>query len=185
LSFWACFHERPSLGLMAGGLLGFLGITSLFFEDLTGARMNTPMVVGLGLVLAATVSVSGGNVVARVLQLRRIDVVTSNTWSMTYGTLYLLLAVLVEGEAWRFSLAPAYLLSFLYLSLVGTVIAFWTYLTLIHRIGGPRAAYITVVFPLVSLLVSTLYEDLHWTPWRILGVVLILAGNAFIIRRRR
>jgi drug/metabolite transporter (DMT)-like permease len=90
----------------------------------------------------------------------------------------------ISGEPWQFSFKPEYIFSLLYLSLAGTVIAFWTYLTLLQRIGAPRAAYVSVVFPLVALLVSTVYEDLHWSLYKILGVILIVSGNFFIVQKR-
>jgi drug/metabolite transporter (DMT)-like permease len=71
------------------------------------------------------------------------------------------------------------------LSIAGTVIAFWAYVTLIHRIGAPRAAYISVLFPLVAVLMSTLYENMHWTLSKLIGIAFIIAGNLFIIRRKQ
>lgn len=185
LFYWIFLKEKPSLGLIAGCLLGLCGITALFVEDVRGTQLNGAVLLGVVLSLISTLSAAGGNIVARLLQLRNVDVMTSNTWGMTYGTLILFVAVLVHGEPLQFSTKPGYILSFLHLTIAGTVIAFWTYLTLIQRIGAPRAAYISVLFPIVALLLSTFFEDLIWTLPKITGVVLILAGNIFIIQRKR
>ena len=179
------FGQKPSAALVAGGVLGVSGITALFIDDLYGISMSESVALGAALTLLSMLMASGGNVLVQVLKNRSVSVVSCNTWGMTYGSLFLFVAVLATGERWRFSLQADYVLSLLYLSLAGTVVAFWTYLTLIHRIGAPRAAYTTVLFPLVALAVSTLYEGMHWTVYKLAGVALILAGNLFIIRRWR
>ncbi|MGY8815114.1 MAG: DMT family transporter [Gammaproteobacteria bacterium] len=185
LFYWLIFHEKPSLALVIGSLFGIVGITALFIEDFYGITISDSVVLGICLALLSTIMASAGNIIAQLLKLRNINVAACNTWGMSYGTLFLLIAVVIAGEPWQFSLKIDYIFSLLYLSLAGTVIAFWTYLTLLHRIGAPRAAYITVIFPLVALLVSTLYEDMHWTGFKFLGVALIVAGNVFIIQRKQ
>jgi len=185
LFYWIFFSEKPSLALVAGGMLGISGLAVLFIDDIHGISMGGPVFIGIVLTLLSTLLASGGNILAQLLKLRGINVVSCNTWGMTYGSLFLLMAIVLTGEPWQFSRQADYIMSLLYLSLAGTVIAFWTYLTLIHRIGAPRAAYITVLFPLVALLVSTYYEDMHWTGYKLLGVAFIIAGNFFIIQRKQ
>jgi drug/metabolite transporter (DMT)-like permease len=48
---------------------------------------------------------------------------------------------------------------------------------LVGRIGPDRAAYSTVLFPIVALTISTIYEGYHWTPLALCGLALVLAGN--------
>jgi drug/metabolite transporter (DMT)-like permease len=47
----------------------------------------------------------------------------------------------------------------------------------VGRIGPDRAAYSTVLFPIVALTISTVYEGYHWTPMALCGLALVLAGN--------
>ena len=44
------------------------------------------------------------------------------------------------------------------------MLAFACYLTLLRRLGAARAGYATVLFPIVALAVSTLFEGYVWTP---------------------
>ena len=182
---WLLLGERPSKGLVTGGLFGLFGLTALFFDDIYGLDLNEAIVYGIGLSLLSTLLASGGNMVAQLFRTHRLNVISCNCWGMTYGSLYLFIAILLTGDPWRFPLQPAYIGSLLYLSIAGTVIAFWAYVTLIHRIGAPRAAYLSGVFPLVAILMSTLYEQMHWTPSKLIGMVLIIAGNLFIIQRKQ
>jgi len=74
-----------------------------------------------------------------------------------------------------------YVLSLLYLSLAGTALAFGLYLALIKRIGASRAAYSSVLFPVVALVVSTLFESYAWSVAAIVGLAVLVAGNALAL----
>ncbi|MBW6234151.1 EamA family transporter, partial [Pseudomonas aeruginosa] len=68
-------------------------------------------------------------------------------------------------------------LTLLYLALFGSVIAFGAYFTLVGRIGASKAAYSTLLFPLVALSISTVYEGYVWHSSAVIGLALILLGN--------
>jgi len=71
----------------------------------------------------------------------------------------------------------------LYLALFGSVDAFWAYLTLVGNIGPDRAAYTTLVFPIVALLISTFAESYVWTLSAFIGMALVVLGNWLVMRR--
>jgi drug/metabolite transporter (DMT)-like permease len=95
------------------------------------------------------------------------------------------LLALLGGAPFVLDSAPSYLVGLFYLALCGSVLAFGAYLTLLGRIGADRAAYATVLFPLVALAISTVVEDYAWTPTALAGVALVLAGNLLVLLRRR
>ena len=104
---------------------------------------------------------------------------------MLYGTLFLTLFALARGEAFIIEWTPKYVLSILWLAVAGTAIGFFTYVTLIGRIGTARTAYITVVMPLVALILSTFFEGYVWTIYAFFGVALVLIGNAIVLSAPR
>ncbi len=63
----------------------------------------------------------------------------------------------------------------------GSVIAFGSYLTLLGRIGPDQVAYITILFPIIALLLSTLFEGITWSMSQIAGVSLVLFGNVIVL----
>jgi drug/metabolite transporter (DMT)-like permease len=79
----------------------------------------------------------------------------------------------------------SYLGSLFYLALFGSVIAFGCYLSLVGRIGPGRAAYATLLFPLVALLLSTIWEDYRWTTPAVVGMAMILGGNYLAMVKRK
>jgi drug/metabolite transporter (DMT)-like permease len=87
------------------------------------------------------------------------------------------------SSPYRFDGEPSYLLSLAYLAVFASVIGFGSYMTLIQRIGADRAAYASVLFPLLALLLSTLFEGYRWTLLAGLGILLILAGNLLVLLR--
>ena len=53
------------------------------------------------------------------------------------------------------------------------------------QLGADRAAYTTLIFPGVALLVSSLFEDYRWTLWSAAGLGLVVTGNWLAMRGAR
>ena len=100
---------------------------------------------------------------------------------MIYGAAIMFALALIGDAPFTFDPSPGYVISLLYLAVFGSVIAFGAYLTLLGRIGADRAAYATVLFPLVALAISTLVEGFVWTPSALAGVALVLGGNLLVL----
>ena len=90
---------------------------------------------------------------------------------------------LFRGAPLQIEPTLGYLVSLLYLAIFGSVIAFGSYLTLLGSIGLDRAAYVTVLFPIIALLLSTLFEGLTWGYLQLGGVALVLVGNALVLNK--
>ncbi len=114
---------------------------------------------------------------------RGIGVVESNTISMTIGAAASFLFAMLHGAPLAYNPAPSYTISLLFLALFATVIGFGAFLTLARRIGAARAAYSSVLFPILALALSAWFENYRPQPEAILGVALILIGNVFALRR--
>ena len=99
------------------------------------------------------------------------------------AVLSVVIAVLLGREV-TFSLDRGYLISLAYLAIFGSAIAFGGYLALMRRIGAARAAYSSVLFPVVALAISTVIEGYQWTAVAGVGIMLTLAGNWLILSRR-
>jgi drug/metabolite transporter (DMT)-like permease len=94
---------------------------------------------------------------------------------------FMLVVAMLAGKPFSIDPSPVYLISLIYLALFGSVVAFGCYLTLVGRIGADRAAYATLLFPIIALIISTLFEGYHWSPPAVAGVVIILMGNALAL----
>lgn len=177
------FKQSTDTSMIIGSILGLFGIGLVFHQDINGLLNGHGSVAGLLTGILATYLASLGNMVSKQLQQQKIDVINANGWGMTYGASALFIGALFMGEPFTFSAAPSFVLNWIYLAVFGSVIAFWAYLTLLGRIGSDRAAYSTLVFPVVALWLSWLFEDFIWTGETLAGIALILIGNIAILKR--
>ncbi|KAE9798734.1 EamA family transporter, partial [Escherichia coli] len=177
------FGQKPPLRFYISAGLGLTGIVTLFWQDLLNSGFNHSLLLGIGLSALGTFGFSLGNMISLRHQKKGLEVLTTNSWAMLYGTLLIAAIALVRGDnftpQWTFS----YLSALLYLAIFGSVIAFGAYFTLVGRIGPSKAAYSTLLFPLVALTLSTLYEGYIWQVNAIAGLVLILLGNLVMFAR--
>jgi len=174
---------RPRVVL--GGVIGVAGLALVFGPELAGFAQGGGWRLGLLLSAAAVLSASVGNILSARNQRAGLPVVQTNAYGMAYGAAMTLVIAVVRGVPFTFDPSPSYILSLLYLAVFGSVIAFGTYLTLIGRMGVDRAAYIGVIFPLVALLLSMLFEGLNLGAVGLVGVALVAAGNVLVLNRRR
>jgi drug/metabolite transporter (DMT)-like permease len=169
--------------VLLGAGMGLCGIALVFWPEVQDFEANETGLYGLGLSIVATILASLGNIASARNQQAGISVLSSNAWAMTYGAGLMVLLALVSGKPFDFMATPLYVGALLYLSVFASVIAFWSYLTLVGEIGPDRAAYATLLFPLVALGLSTVFEDYVWTLPAIIAVCLILGGNLLTLRK--
>lgn len=171
--------------VVAGGVIGLAGMALLFRQELHHFDLQSGGARGLALSLLATVFVSVGNITSARNQRAGISVTVCNALGMAYGGLMTLLFAFAKGEPLVVEWSFRYGASFLFLVVFGSIVAFGTYLTLLGRIGPDRAAYAMVLFPVIALVLSTVYEGYRWTVYGLIGVALILAGNVVVLAWRR
>ncbi|MBV1786665.1 DMT family transporter [Marinobacterium sp. D7] len=171
------FRQPVTRRLLLAALLGMTGMVCLFWRDILSDSLNQNILPGVLLSLIGTYGFSLGNMISARHQKRGRDVMTTNAWAMGYGALIIGALAVASGAEFRLDSSPSYLLSLVYLSVVGSLVGFGVYFALIGRIGAGRAAYATVLFPLVALTISTLFEGYQWSGTGMVGLVLILLGN--------
>jgi drug/metabolite transporter (DMT)-like permease len=168
-----------------GGFLGVGGLAAMFYPQLAGTDLNSKMLMGIALSVAGTFSFCFGNMISAQLQRRRLPIFATTGIGMIYGACFLAMLAAFRGNAFIIEPTARYVISLLYLALIGSVMAFTCYLTLLGRIGADRAAYATVMFPVVALAVSTVVEGYRWTIPAAFGVAAVLAGIVLALRARK
>ena len=183
----AIFLKKPVQGIvLLGALVGLLGITLVFWHEIAASRevseaASAAVLKGLGIGLVATLFASLGNILSARNQTQQLPVLQTTAIGMAYGTLIMVIYAIATGVPFVIETSVEYIGSLLYLSVFGSIIAFGAYLTLVGRIGADRAAYATVLFPLVALVISSIFEDFTWTPLALAGVALVLLGNLMVV----
>lgn len=182
---WVLFRRVPQLLPAVGAACGVAGTALVFWPEVAGLPVDGPEVLSGGLlVVSVFLFATGGVVGARNLSSRMPRYATIG-WAMCYGGIWMACLTMVRGETFDFELSFSYVASLLWLMVMGSGVVFVMYFIVIERIGPERAAYASVMFPLVALLISTFAEDYHW-PWMaLIGVPLAIAGNGLVLWQRR
>ncbi len=166
-----------------GALFGIAGIATIFWSEVANLENSEDSWRGLFLCLIATFSASIGNILSARNQKKKLPVLQTNAWGMTYGALIMVLYAVFQGSTFNYEYSFSYTASLLYLSIFGSIIAFGSYLTLIGRIGADKTAYSAVLFPVIALLISTVFENYHWTIAAVCGLGLVLFGNYMVLKK--
>ena len=170
----------PMLHVMAA-LVGISGVAMLYWPEL---QVSDTALQNLVFCLVGTLFFCTGNLVSQNSQQLGIPVFSSAAWGMLYGTCYLGIFSVLMGHEFIIEPTVRYLGSLVWLTVVSSVLTFSCYLLLIGRIGANRAGYATVVFPVFALLLSTGFENYHWSLLGMIGLGFVLIGNLIMICAR-
>ena len=171
------FGERMTGGFLAGSVIALAGVSLLFVQEFRLAAVPIASVmVGIGLTIIAVIAASIANVMQISEAVRSRPITVMLGWAMLYGAAFdAMLAWAMTGPP-VFEARPGYWLGLLYLSVIASSLAFFLYYRIIRAIGPARAAYSSVLVPVIAMALSTLFEDYHWSPLAVAGGLLVLAG---------
>ena len=170
--------------VMAGAILGIAGTLLIFNHELRNSEQIALGYKALLFCLGSIVLASLGNILSKYNQTRKLPVIQTNAFSMTYGSLTMMLMVPLSGRSFSFEVSFPYIASLLYLSLFGSIVAFTLYLKLVGDIGPDRAGYTTLVAPVIALIISSFFENYQWGIVAALGVLLLFAGNVLALKMK-
>jgi drug/metabolite transporter (DMT)-like permease len=191
---WNPFCNRLFFGtvltwrIWAAAVVAMCGVTMLFFHSIAAAWTDMRhggsghFLIGLGLALAATLASTVGNTVVVKIRQHSANVMLTMAWSMLWGTLLVALWAQLNGEHWLLPAKPSYWYGLFYLAILGSVVAFNAYFTLIHRIGSQKTVYISVVTPVISVLLSIRLEHYSPGPVEWAGMILSLSSVAWALK---
>jgi len=182
---WLFFGRAIDARFWLAAAVGITGIAFIFSGEIREFSITDESVLGGLLVLCGTLFASLGNMAAVANTKRGLPVVAVNAHAMAFASVLALLIAGALGKRIDFLVEPAYILSLLYLAIFGSAVAFGCYLALLRLIGAARASYSSVLFPVVALLISTVFEGYRWTLPAAIGMLLTLAGNWLILSRRK
>lgn len=160
-----------------GATISFLGMALITLNEYEHIALQPLSVWGFLLSVLATLSASAGNLISTNNRRLKIPILANNAWGMLYGSVFTLMFCLFMHKDLSITWSWPFAISFLYLAVFGTVISFWSYLKLIDLVGPAKAAFTSVLSPVIALGVSTLFENFQWSLILFFGVLLCIAGN--------
>ena len=183
---WAWTGHKPSRSFILSAIPAIGGIALLFWNEVQSARAPLDQaLLGIGLTLLGVMGASVSNVLQTTERARRVPLPTMLTWGMIFGALFDgVFAIVVSGPP-VLDPRPGYWLGLAYLALFASALAFSLYMPIIRTIGAGRAAYSSVIVPIIAMALSTLFESYRWTPLAAAGAVLAMAGMVWALTSRR
>ena len=183
---WIFLRQGVSRAFLLGSAVAGAGLVLLFSHELSAVSAGRGLVLaGIGWSVVAVVAASVANVMQATKAAKAIPVASLVVWGMTWGTVFnIVVALLVDGPP-VFDPHPSYWLGTLYLGLIGSALAFTAYFHVIRAIGPARAAYSSVLIPVLAMGLSTLFEGYRWSPEAAVGGLLSLAGLFVALQARQ
>jgi drug/metabolite transporter (DMT)-like permease len=183
---WAFLGQRPSARFAWSSLIAVSGIALLFVHELhEHAASARQIVTGIGLTLVGMLGASFANVLQARPEIRRFPLFAMLAWSMAAGALIDATVALALTGPPTFDPRPQYWAGLLYLAFAASVLTFSLYYPVVRKIGPAKAAYSSVLVPIIAMGFSTWLEDYRWTATTVAGALLALGGMAAALSRSR
>ena len=164
--------ERITLTKILGVIIGFVGVGILMLPDLRqGLQAN---LLGQLAIVGSSLCYAGTAIYAR-SWLRGQPPLVSASGQLTMGMVFMLPASLLIDRPFDLSPSPPVLVSWLVLTIMGTVVAYVIYFTLIERSSATFTTMVTYIIPVNGLTLGALVlnESLDVTMLGSLALILL------------
>ena len=156
-----------------GVVIGFAGVVVLMLPDLRNGLHAD--LLGQFAIVGASVSYAAAAIFAR-NRLRGEPPLSSTMGQMTMGALFTVPLSLIIDRPFPLSPSAPAVLSWLGLTILGTVLAYIIYYALIDRTSATFVSTVTYIIPIVGLALGALVLDEPVTANLLISAVLIIAG---------
>ena len=183
---WAFLGQKPGARFTYSSLFAIAGVALLFAHELgEHPARSDQILLGIGLTLVGVLGASAANVYQALDRVKRFPLFAVLTWAMLLGALMDgAIALAFTGPPvleWRLG----YWFGLVYLGVFASALAFSLYLPVVRKIGPGKAAYSSVLVPIIAMGFSTWLEDYRWTPTAAAGAILALGGMVGALSRNR
>lgn len=183
---WLFLKDKVTKGFVAGSAIALVGVSLLFMQEMRSSGADPrEVLIGIGLTVLGVISASIANIMQATQRLRERPIASMLAWGMTYGVAANALVALLAYGSPVIETRPAYWLGLVYLGLFASAIAFTFYFGIIRAIGPGKAAYSSVIVPIIAMALSTVFEGYAWSPLAFAGGVLAMAGMIVALKARK
>jgi len=183
---WLFLKQRVSGRFMLGSAIACAGVALLFVQELrASAATPAEVAIGVGLTLFGVLSASVANIMQAHRRLAAWPLPSLLAWGMFYGMIGNVLFAFAAAWPPVVSDRPFYWIGLAYLGLVASALTFPLYFSIVRAVGPGKAAYSSLLIPIIAMAISTVAEDYAWSPLAIAGGLIALAGMAVALRSRR
>jgi drug/metabolite transporter (DMT)-like permease len=182
---WLFLKQRATWGFVAGSAIACAGVALLFVQEIRVSPASAEAVLlGIGLTLLGVLSASAANILQASRGLAAVPLASLLAWGMAYGILANALLAWTAAGPPVIETRPAYWLGLVYLGLFASALAFPLYFAVMRAVGPGKAAYSSVLVPILAMVFSTIFEGYRWSALAVTGGVVALAGLVIALRSR-
>ena len=176
-------NERITRLKISAVLLGLIGVAVIFIEQL---KINSLMAfVGCAAIVVGAYAAAHGSILVKAYG-GDIHPATLVFWQMMFGILPIIIySLTVEGNPLALNWTWRAIISVLYLTIFGTIAAFWLYYWLLSKIESTKAMMISLVTPLIAVIIGGIFLGERLPLQTFFGGILILASIGLIVFRKR
>jgi drug/metabolite transporter (DMT)-like permease len=172
--------------LLIGSAVAMAGVALLFLHE---ARLSDAgpeaALIGIGIALLGVLSASVANVMQATKTAKVYPMATMLGWAMLTGAAIDAAFALVTVGPPVIEMRWSYIAGTLYLGVLGSALAFTIYFQLIRTIGPAKAAYTSVLIPVIAMLLSTVFEGYRWSLLAVAGAAVVMIGLVLALKARR
>jgi drug/metabolite transporter (DMT)-like permease len=179
--------HRVTGRFILGSAIALVGVALLFSQEWSGGTGAGPreVAIGIGLTVLGVLSASVSNVMQATKALRSRPIASMLAWGMFYGVIAnALFALLLYGPP-QFESRLGYWVGLVYLAVFASALAFTLYFRILRIVGPARAAYSSVLVPIVAMAISTALEGYRWSAPAVVGGLLALIGLVVALKARK
>ncbi len=171
--------ERLGPAAWLGLAVGFTGIVAVSYDSL---QTGSDLFVGSLLVLGATMAAALGAVFHK-RSFSQQSVYLSAVAQITVGTVPVVLVTPLVENIGDFALTFKSVGSIIYLTVMGTVVAFLAYYWLLSKTRAIYTSLFAFVVPLVAIFIGVVLFEESLTLTIVIGTVLILLGVVLVVKK--
>jgi drug/metabolite transporter (DMT)-like permease len=169
--------ERITPSKFTGTVLAFIGVIALFADR---ARLDARQLWPMLAVVAAAICAAGASVASK-KHGAAMHPAALNAPSMLIGAVALAAASYANGDGFTLPADADTWRAVLYLALVGTVLTFLVYFSMLKTWSVTSLSFISVFTPAIALVLGFVFLGERPTAWTVAGAVLIVAGVALAL----
>lgn len=169
---------EPESKLTLSRIIGlFLGLSGLYMVFSAGINFEDASLLGVGLVLAATLISSASSVVSRhLVKDQSLSGMQITTGSLLVAIPLFAFAVLIFEPELNFNFSTRAISAIVYLGFIGTGVGFTLYYYLLKRVSANRLSLVTLITPITALTIGNLLNNEPLLPEIWIGASLVCAG---------
>ncbi len=183
---WLFLKHRITPRFVIGSTIAIAGVSLLFVHEVRATPAAPGSVlIGIGLTILGVLSASASNIMQATERLRARPIIPMIAWGMFYGTVANALFGWITSGAPVIEYRLGYWLGVVYLGLFASALAFTLYFNIIREVGPGRAAYSSLIVPIIAMAFSTAFEDYRWSALATAGGVFAIFGLYVALKSSR